>query len=627
MRWKYIIPRALLLAAIWAFFTFAFDPLLHRELISFGEEAVSAKVEIAGVATGFFPPRLSIAGARVANHNEPGTNLIEFDALELHLETGPLLRKSYIVDKGSITGLCWGTPREDSGLLPETPAQRDAREAAAKESAGQTNKTESEMLDHGKELLSGLLDRGKLELDPQQFESVRLGPELQKRWTAAFDDYQKRADRLKAEIESIEGRVKSNDGNKLERLEAYRSATSESAKLLQEIKQLKGEIDTHNRQARDDFAALKQAREHDLAKIRENADLFQIDPQQLTEFLLGPEVEHRLGEAVEWTKWLRARIAAAKEPQPVRQRGKEIVFPRHPETPKYLIKLLDVAGEHEMQGQTLTFEGTVTGITSNPVIYGEPVIVRLRGSGAADLNLKAVFDYTKPDVEPTHTVVFSYSADHPGALHLGDDHSLAVTVAAQALSCHAEIKLIGEELSGTLNLWQDPATLTAHIESPGGELGEHAASALEDIVSGIKAIEAFVGISGKLSSPRLSIKSNLGTQIAGGVSAAFEHQLDQGRDELAARLDAEAKKQSVQLQQLFKQKSQLLASRLNVTEQQVNDLAQQLTGGRLADLDKIARKPLDAVKKSLNGSKPLSSDDLKKEGESLKDDVKKLFRK
>ena len=74
-----------------------------------------------------------------------------------------------IVDQGLISGLRWGTAREDSGLLPETTAQRDARETASKESAGQTNKTQDEMLARGKAFLSGLADRGKLELDPQQF--------------------------------------------------------------------------------------------------------------------------------------------------------------------------------------------------------------------------------------------------------------------------------------------------------------------------------------------------------------------------------------------------------------------------------------------------------------------------
>src|SRR5260221_10930644 len=98
------------------------------------------------------------------------------------------------------------------------------------------------MLATGKAFLAGLADRGKLELDPQQFESVRLGPELQKRWTAAFDDYQKRADGLKTEIETIESQVKSHDGNKLERLQAYPSAAAGATQLPNEIKELKGEI-------------------------------------------------------------------------------------------------------------------------------------------------------------------------------------------------------------------------------------------------------------------------------------------------------------------------------------------------------------------------------------------------
>src|SRR5260221_2038615 len=106
------------------------------------------------------------------------------------------------------------------------------------------------MLATGKAFLAGLADRGKLKLDPQQFESVRLGPELQKRWTAAFDDYQKRADGLKTEIETIESQVKSHDGNKLERLEAYRSAAGESTQILNEIQQLQGGVETHNRPAR-----------------------------------------------------------------------------------------------------------------------------------------------------------------------------------------------------------------------------------------------------------------------------------------------------------------------------------------------------------------------------------------
>src|SRR5262245_38141297 len=111
MRWGYIIPRAVLLAGIWVFFAFAFDPLLKRELISIGEDAAAAKVDVAGVRTTLFPPRLAVERLRIANHKQPGTNLVEFDALTLNVAGGPLLKKLYIVNEGTLSGLRWGTPR------------------------------------------------------------------------------------------------------------------------------------------------------------------------------------------------------------------------------------------------------------------------------------------------------------------------------------------------------------------------------------------------------------------------------------------------------------------------------------------------------------------------------------
>src|SRR5262245_54644895 len=134
MRWGYIIPRAVLLAAIWAFFAFAFDPLLQYELTSVGEKAASAKIDVGGVKTTLFPPRVTVEKMQVANRHKPGTNLLEFEGLALNVAGGPLLKKLYIVNEGTLSGLRWGTAREDSGLLPETPAQKAEREAAEQES-------------------------------------------------------------------------------------------------------------------------------------------------------------------------------------------------------------------------------------------------------------------------------------------------------------------------------------------------------------------------------------------------------------------------------------------------------------------------------------------------------------
>jgi hypothetical protein len=140
--------------------------------------------------------------------------------------------------------------------------------------------------------------------------------------------------------------------------------------------------------------------------------------------------------------------------------------------------------------------------------------------------------------------------------------------------------------------------------------------AINDIFAGIKGLQGDLQISGKLDDPHFTIQSDIGQQVAEGMRAALSHQLDHGRDELAARLNDQAAKQTDKLKDLFKQKSQSLSSQLNLNEQQVTQLMQQLTGGRIAELE--------ILKKSGDPSKPV---DLKKAGDEVQGELKKLLRR
>ena len=630
MRWGYIVPRVLLLAGIWAFFAFGFDPSLRMGAVYSAQKAVGAVVEIGAIKTGTSPLSVLASNVRIANHNAPGTNLIEFDSLMLDVSSDGLARRSLIVDEGDLTGLRWGTPRADSGLLPETPAQEEARKQAATEAVDNSavGKFQSDMEARGKALFGGLADRANQVIDPNQFESVRMGTELEKTWTDNFNQLEAQANDLKKEIEDIKRLVQSNEGNKLERLDGYRKALDESKDALQKIKQLKSEVDTEKQQARTDFAAFNQARDRDLTKIREQVDLFKADPQQIAEYLLGPELNRRMHEIVDWTKWARSNYSrVAHDPAPDRMRGEDIEFVHKSALPKVLIKHLKIAGKGEVHEQSLEFTGTLTGLTSNPVLYGQPAVLQLNAEGPADVDLKVVFDYTNPDVEPSHEVFLTYAAGHAPPTKLGDDKSLAVTVTAEKLVCKAQLKLVGESLTGTLHFQQEPAVLTAKLAGDQSQLQAHVIQALNDIFAGIKELQGDLQITGKLDDPHLAIQSNIGQQVAGGMNTALAHQLDQGRDVLAGKLNEQVAKQTGKLKDLFKQKSQGLTSQLNLNEQEVTQLMQQVTGGRLAELDKAAGNPLDKIKKVVDPSKPVDGKDIKKAGDEIQGDLKKLFRR
>src|SRR5690606_24544126 len=104
MNWKYIVPRAVLVLAIWSFFAFGFDPLLRRAAVATGQKAVGARVEIDAVETKFLSPALALRNVQIADRSKPDTNLIEFDEFRVRLEGRPLLQRAFVAEEAAMTG-------------------------------------------------------------------------------------------------------------------------------------------------------------------------------------------------------------------------------------------------------------------------------------------------------------------------------------------------------------------------------------------------------------------------------------------------------------------------------------------------------------------------------------------
>jgi len=579
MRWTYLLPRFVLLSLVWGVLTIAVDPLVHQGLVVSGQLLSGAKVDVGDALTSLFPPGLVVDKVRIANRFQPGTNLIEFDRIDVRLAAEPLLKQSYIVNEGSITGLRWGTPREDAGTL-DVPWIDINLESEL------LGSLRNRLTNSGEDLLGEAFRQLQLQLDPQQLESVRLAEALRATWTERFTTLQQRVEHLEIRVNDLDKKVADARELGLKRLTAYRRLLDEVDELLAETARIRRDVTVLPQTANRDLRNLDEARLRDQQTIQRKIKLFRLDGEAISELLLGPELKDRLERATVWCEWARKSIdRLSYRPEPLRHAGYDILFPRAEKLPKFLIERLDVSGEARLGNEMIPFSGTVAGITTEPAVYGKPLVIELAGQAAAQFRLHAILDQTKP--KPTQEFAITYTLPEKTETTLGNDQQMAFLVSSEQTQLSAEFQLSGDSVSGELAIRQEPVVvefLTAGDTAP--ETTEFVTAALNSF----RQLEASVVWSGTLDEPRWKLRSNLGPQLAVGLNHVLTQRIESKRRELSIEADAMAQEQMAAFKDLIRNRSGTLMTQLNSNELVARHLFDRLASGGSLGLDRILRR-------------------------------------
>ena len=77
IRWKYVVPRVLIVLAVSVLLCFSLGPLLHLAIKYGGQAVTGARVELADVTVDLRHSQLILSGLRVADPTHDQQNLIE----------------------------------------------------------------------------------------------------------------------------------------------------------------------------------------------------------------------------------------------------------------------------------------------------------------------------------------------------------------------------------------------------------------------------------------------------------------------------------------------------------------------------------------------------------------------
>lgn len=570
MRWSYLAPRLTLIVLVWAFFFFAFDPILKWGMIKGIEKGAGARGEIASVKTTLFPPSLSVKGLAVGDAAAEYTNLCEFASLDFRMEGRPLLEKKFVIDRAALAGLKFGTPRRISARLPrvkKAPPSEFSRQLQAE--------SKDFALDRAADVKADALSA--YTVAPDDLESVKLARELEKKFDedykrlfekADMQRYQARMDALKAAYDRAR-----DEKNFARQAKDYADAAKELKKLTEDFKRDKAELERAMAEAKAALKAVEEARRKDTANVMGKMKLPSLDKESLGRMLAGPVIADKADKAMRWAAIARRYMpqsATAKTMAREAARGRVVHFPRDKAWPSFLIRELALSGELNLDAP-LAYEGRIEGITTQPRLYGKPLVADIKGAkGARRLQANALVDATGDTLEARAMV--SYAGMAVSGLRLGSENSVQVAISGTG-SFAGKLMVKGDaltggglfEISGASFLPKADAVKTPQLRS-----------ALLGAFSGLNSASVWADVGGTVKAPKFSVGTDLAAALSAGFSRALGAELKKAQDAAAAKVDAALEPYKKRLDALTSSKEAELKEKLGAGQKSMDSFSDSL---------------------------------------------------
>jgi len=541
----------LLVALVWWLFA---DKAVQWSVEGTGESLVGAKVELTSADIRAGEGSVRLTGLQVANPGAPMSNLMEAEEITVDLMVEPLLEKKVVVQNLVVTGVRFNTPRETSGALdnPDPEAGRLWREV----------NQWADLVDVPSFSLEGLGGVIRTDaVDPDSLQTVQYARSVLGRVDSLRGNWESR-------LTALDPRPRIDSARAVaERLESFRLTPLNALQVpdlirdgraaIENVTSLQDEITSLDDTVRAGMATIEigpetvsRLREQDLAYARGLLDIPSLDAPTISPALFS-------GTALAWMKpilyWVRTAerflppgLDPRNRPGPTRVRadGTTVAFPGRGEWPGFLVQEgvlgMEIGGSGAAAGR---YSALLTDLTTAPSLLGRPMELTLAreeaATGPRGLSLTAVLDHTTELIRDSVAVALSgvrlpeVPIEAFGArLDLGEgDTDFSVLRSGDQIA--ASMRWVSSNLSWTRGGEAEAApTATPQIGT-----AEWARDLVWRTLSGVQEAVLEIGIEGDLTSPSLSVSSNLGQAVANSLQAELGAEIEAAEARIRAELD------------------------------------------------------------------------------------------
>ncbi len=530
-RWRAIGPLVVLFVIAGVLWWLFADGIARRESQKVGTQMLGAKVEIQSLHLDLANGHVTIRGLTIASPHEPFKNLLQADELVADLDMLPLTEKKIVIDRIVANGLRFGTPRQTDGRV------------AAKSGEGIAGRVLAETREWASQFQIAVLQlaTGKISidsLDPRRLSTLPAAAALGARadssrraWQAAFDTLRlgPTLDSASATLERLR-RARATD---LATLNEARQAVDRLRRARDRVTMLERGVKTGVADLQAELAGLDTARRRDYAFARSLLKLPSFDAPAVGAALFAPGAIKPFERVLYYAQLARRYMPpgllprATTGPSRVRRAGEDVRFPKERALPRFLLRSAELSFVlHPTSQQPQRYAGRLTGLTSDPTLYGRPALF---GASGPQLVVGAMVNHLRDipvDTGGATVGGITLPAFEVPGLPLRLDPGASTTELGFTLNgdtIHARLAIRSSNVTWT----RDSALANTTI----GDLIWHT-------VSGVANLDVEARLSGALHHPDLAVRSNLDQAIASRLRAVLGEQVAAAEKQVRDRVDA-----------------------------------------------------------------------------------------
>jgi uncharacterized protein (TIGR03545 family) len=591
-RWKAIGPLLLLFCILGVLAWIFAEPVARETTEEASSELLGTQVDLGKLD---LLPRQASVDLRALQIADPFVltrNLIEADEIRLKLNPAALAEKKIVIEHLNLRGMRFGTRRKTPARPPSGKGFAPQVYRAVQQWANQFNVP---LLS-----LTPIDTIRQLVLDPTQLTTIKQAQTVLARTDSTRKALEQGFQQLNIgptvdSARALVQRLSATDPKKLG-LDGTRQAIQSVQQTLREVEAAKKRVEVLERSTRTavDFLGqgvqlVNQATQQDFAFAKSLLKLPTFSAPEIGNAFFGKVSIERFKQAVYWAELVQKYMPPGLLPRPrpgpqrLRAAGSTIEFPKAREFPSFLLERgsidFAIGGTGAVRG---AYAATVQGLTSTPALYGRPARISARrraaGSGIASIDIDAVINHitsrTHDSVEARLGGIKLPTFDLPG---------VPFRVAPGLGSSQLAFSMRGSQLFGR---WAIRSNQVSWIADSAG----HPLNDLERLVwrvmSGLNDLDVVAELRGSLSSPKLSVSSNLDKAISQRLKAVIGEEVARAERMVRAKVDSlvadkvePVKRQVAAVQAEANQRIQAERQRVDKVEADLNAELKRLTGG------------------------------------------------